>query len=145
AVEGWIAAAAKLPVEANDRRQLDAEQLALGHRGPAAPELYAYFFLPAPPDTAQLAAWATTLEPGLGFAHYLLGLQRQIRGEWVESASELDRALALGLPGALFVRNAARRLAVAGYRSHDRARVERAIAVLAGPDMTTPDHLLAED
>src|SRR5262249_17762236 len=62
AVERWNAAAAKLPVEANDRRQLDAEQLALAHRGPAAPELYAYFFLPGPPDTAQLAAWATTLE-----------------------------------------------------------------------------------
>jgi len=42
-------------------------------------------------------------------------------------------------------RNAARRLAVAGYRSHDRAGVERAIATLSGPEMTTSDHLLAED
>jgi hypothetical protein len=145
AVERWIAAAARLPVEANDRRQLDAEQIALAHRGPAAPELYAYFFLPGPPDTAQLAQWATTLEPELGFAHYLVGLQRQIRGEWADSAAELQRALGLGLPGPLFVRNAGRRLAVAGYRSHDRAQVERAIATLGGPDMTTPDHLLAED
>src|SRR5437868_4261378 len=65
AVESWIRTAAGLPVEANDRRQLEAELLALGHRGAAAPELYAYFFLPGPPDTAQLAAWAATLEPEL--------------------------------------------------------------------------------
>src|SRR5258705_124117 len=83
--------------------------------GPARAELYAYFCLPGPPDTAQLAAWAATLEPELGFAHYLLGLQRQVQGAWSESAAELDRALALGLPDVLFVRNAARRLAVAGY------------------------------
>jgi hypothetical protein len=145
AVAGWIGLAAALPVEGNERRQLDAEQRALAHRGPAAPLLYAYFFLPGPIDTATLAAWAAAVEPELGFARYLLGLQRQLQGRWAEAAAELDRALALGLPDALFVRNAARRLAVAAYRSHDAAALDRAIAVLSGPDMPTPDHLLARD
>jgi hypothetical protein len=86
-----------------------------------------------------------TAEPELGFAHYLLGLQRAGLGLWAGAAEELDRSLALGLPGALFVRNAARRLAIVGYRSHDTARVTRAIATLSGPDMTTPDRLLAQD
>ena len=93
----------------------------------------------------MLAAWAAAAEPELGFAHYLLGLQRLGQSAWAEAASELDRALALGLPDALFVRNAARRLAVAAYLGHDRARLDRAIAILSGADMTTPDHLLAKD
>lgn len=144
-VEAWIGAAAALPVDANARRQLEAEQLALAQRGAAGPALYTYFFVPGPIDNLLIAAWAVAAEPGLGFAHYLLGLQRQLHGEWAGSARALDRALALGLPDALFVRNAARRLAVAAYRSHDRARIDRAIATLLGPDMTTADHLLARD
>jgi hypothetical protein len=145
AVEARIAEAAALPVDANGRRQLEAEQLALAHRGPAAVPLYGYFFVPGPIDTALLAAWAAAAEPELGFSHYLLGLQRQGQGDWAAAAAELDRALALGLPDVLFVRNAARRLAVAAYRSHDRAPLDRAIATLSGPDMLTPDHLLAKD
>ncbi|HEX8112005.1 MAG TPA: hypothetical protein VF516_29940 [Kofleriaceae bacterium] len=108
-------------------------------------QLYSYFFLPGPLDTALFAQWAVEREPALGFAHYLLGLQRQFQGKWDESARELDRALVLGLPGPHFVRNAARRLAVAAYHSHDTARVEQAIAVLSRPAMTTADHLLARD
>ena len=145
AVEARIREAAALPIAGTERRQLAAEQLALAHRGPAAVALYGYFFVPGPIDAALLATWAAAAEPELGFAHYLLGLQRQGQGTWAESAAELDRALTLGLPDVLFVRNAARRLAVAAYRSHDRARVERAIAVLSGPGMMTPDHLLAKD
>ena len=145
AVEARIREAAALPVGANERRQLAAEQLALAHQGPAAMPLYGYFFVPGPLDTALLAAWAVAAEPELGFAHYLLGLQRLGQGAWNEAAAELERALALGRPDALFVRNAARRLAVAGYRSHDPARVERAIAILSGPDMPTSDQLLAKD
>ena len=144
-VEGWIRAAAALPVDANERRQLDAEQFALAHHGAAMVQLYSYFFLPGPIDTSLFAAWAVEREPELGFAHYLLGLQRQFQGKWDAAASELDRALELGLPGVLFMRNAARRLAVAAYRTHDAARLARAIAVLSGPGMTTPDHLLAKD
>ena len=34
---------------------------------------------------------------------------------------------------------------MAGYRAHDLASVRRAIAALSGPDMMTPDRLLAKD
>jgi hypothetical protein len=145
AVAAWVAAAAALPVDANERRQLDAERFALAHQGPAAVQLYSYFFPPGPSDPALFAQSAVEREPELGFAHYLLGLQRQFQGKWDESARELERGLALGLPGPHFVRNAARRLAVAAYHSHDTARVEQAIAVLSRPEMTTADHLLAKD
>ncbi|HET7505525.1 MAG TPA: hypothetical protein VFK02_31110 [Kofleriaceae bacterium] len=145
AVEAWIAMAASLPVEGNERRQIEAERLALAHRGPAATPLYAYFFLTGPLDTATLAQLAASAEPELGIAHYLLGLQRLGQSNWAEAATELSRGLVLGLPGTLFVRNAARRLAVAAYRAHDRASLDRAIAVLGGDDMPTPDRLLAKD
>jgi hypothetical protein len=145
AVEARIKEASALPIDSNERRQLDAEVFALAHRGAAAPSLYAYFFVPGPVDNAATAQAAVTAEPELGFAHYLLGLQRSALGQWAGAADELDRALALGLPGPLFVRNAARRLAIAGYRSHDTARVTKAIATLSGPEMTTSDRLLAKD
>jgi hypothetical protein len=144
-VAARIAEASALPIDSNERRQLDAEVFALAHHGAAEMPLYAYFFLPGTLDAATLAQWAVVAEPALGFAHYLLGLQRQNLGIWAGAADELDRALALGLPSALFVRNAARRLAIVAYRGHDLARVRRAIATLSGPDMTTPDRLLAED
>jgi hypothetical protein len=145
AVEARIHEAAALPIDGSERRQLDAEVFALAHQGPAAMPLYAYFFMPGPLDHAVIAEAAVTAEPGLGLAHYLLGLQHTTQGQWAAAAGELDRALELGLPGALFVRNAARRLAITGYRSHDPARVARAIAALSGPDMATPDRLLAKD
>jgi hypothetical protein len=150
AVVARIHEAAAQPIDSNERRQVDAEELALAHDGPAQMPLYAYFFLATPLPTSALARWAATAEPEFGFAHYLLGLQLAFPGgvgdgTWRESADELDRALRLGLPGPEFVRNAARRLALVAYRSHDRARVATAIAVLAGPGMTTPDHLLAAD
>jgi hypothetical protein len=145
AVEAWIREASALPIDANERRQLDAEVFTLAHHGPAAAPLYAYFFVPGPLDNAMTAQAAVAAEPELGFAHYLLGLQRTTQGQWADAAGELDRALALGLPGVLFVRNAARRLAIAGYRGHDTARVARAITALSGPDMTTSDRLLAKD
>jgi hypothetical protein len=147
AVEAWIKEAAAQPIDSNERRQVDAEVFALAHRGSAAAPLYAYFFVPAPlgNGTAILAQWAAAAEPELGFAHYLLGLQRGIAGLWSASAAELEHALELGLPSALFVRNAARRLAIAGYLGHDLAGVQKAIAVLSGPDMATPDRLFAKD
>jgi hypothetical protein len=49
------------------------------------------------------------------------------------------------LPGIAFVRNAARKLAIAGYRTHDVERVERAIAALADPQMSAVDRALADD
>ena len=81
----------------------------------------------------------------MGFAHYLLGLQDTLHDDWAPAAHELARALELDLPGPQFARNAARRLAVAAYRAHDRGGVEKAIAVLSGPRMTTPDRFLADD
>jgi hypothetical protein len=143
AVEARIKEASALPIDSNERRQIDAEVFALEHRGPAAEALYDYFFLGLPP--AMVAQWAVVAEPELGFAHYLLGLQLSGLGLWPRAAEEIDRALELGLPGPQFVRNAGRRLAVAAYRSHDRPRIGKAIATLSGPDMTTPDHLLAQD
>lgn len=149
AVEARIKEASALPIDSNERRQVDAEVFALAHQGAAAAPLYGYFFVPAPLGlgTAMLAQWAAIAEPDLGFAHYLLGLQRGFAGlaAAASSAAELERALELGLPGAQFVRNAARRLAIAGYLGHDLAGVAKAIAALSGPDMTTPDRLLAKD
>jgi len=144
-VEARIAEAAALPIDSNERRQVEAEVFALAHHGPAEVPLYCYFFAPGPLTSFVLASWAATAEPELGFAHYLLALQHQAFGHWSDAAVELDRALALGLPGPSFVRNAGRRLAIAGYRGHDPAQVQRAIAALSGPDMTTSDRLLAKD
>jgi hypothetical protein len=57
----------------------------------------------------------------------------------------LAHSLQAGLPDVGFVRNGARKLAVAAYRSHDLPLVEAAIAALRGPGMTETDHLLADD
>jgi hypothetical protein len=147
AVLALIKEAAAQPIDSNERRQVDAEVFALAHQGAAAAPLYAYFFVPPPlgSGTAILARWAAAVEPELGFTHYLLGLQHAVAGLAPAAAGELARALELGLPSALFVRNAGRRLAIAAYLGHDRVGVDKAIAALSGPDMTTPDRLLAKD
>ncbi|HEX4416424.1 MAG TPA: hypothetical protein VH165_00935, partial [Kofleriaceae bacterium] len=146
-VAARIRDASALPIDSNERRQLDAEVFALAHRGPAAEPLYNYFFAPGfgAGETLMLARAAVAAEPDLGFAHYLLGLQHGVAGAWTDAAAELSRAIDLGLPGAPFVRNAARRLAIAAYRGHDLAGVGKAIATLRGPQMVTPDRLLALD
>jgi len=143
-----IAQAAALPVDPGMRRTLDAETFALQHEGPAGPALRGYFFGSGLVlDNLGWAQLAAIGEPDLGMGHYLLGLQLQggDKPDWKRSAEELDRALALGLPGVDFVRNGARKLAVAGYRSADAARVESAIAALRGEGMADTDHLLADD
>jgi len=145
-VRRLVARARELPVDANARRQLDGQWFALEHPGPAGPALRGYFFSPIgafDPPTFSLAA--TLAEPALGFAHYLYGLQKVNAGEWQTAAEGLDAALARELPGIAFVRNAARRLAVAAYRAGDRARVQKAIDALRGPQMTQTDQLLALD
>lgn len=117
---------------------------ALDHRGPAGPALRAYFFgVGVPP--IQFALIAVLGEPDLGLAHYLYGLQAAQRGEWQTTAIELDLALAKGLPNIAFTKNAARRLAVASYRTADRNRLSVAITVLSGSDMASGDRLLAKD
>ena len=142
-----IGKARELGVDPNARRQLEAEWFALHHDGPAASALRGYFFPPpqSPINPPTWAVMAALVEPDLGFGFYLLGLQLANSGDWKESAIALDYALMRELPDPAFVRNGARKLAVAAYRAHDVPRVNRAIAVLRGAGMTETDHLLALD
>ncbi len=135
-----------LPLDPTERRQLDAMAFALEHVGPATDSLRKYFFPPkGGVNTLDEALAAVAAEPELGFAHYLLGLQRATLGDNRAAASELEQALANELPGLSFVRNAARRLAVVSYRSGDRAKLAVATATLLGATMTSGDRLLAKD
>ena len=136
-----------LPVDLNERRQLDAESFALHYAGPAGDALRDYFFAkPAPGKTGiTYATQAVHDDAELGFGHYLLGLQASNARDWQTAASELQLGLDHGLPGTNFVRFASRRLAVAAYRAGDVVRVRRAITAMQGPDMAETDHLLADD
>ena len=107
--------------------------------------MYRYFFQPAPLGPLLAAELAVRAEPTLGFAHYLRGLQQAGRGLDAAAARSLEHALALGLPGDSFVRNAARRLAIVGYRAGEPARVRAAIAVLDRPTQPAIDRLVAQD
>ncbi len=143
-VRALIGEAVKLPVDAGERRQLDAEAFALGYEGKAGDALRGYFFAPGGPITpATFALYGTLAEPELGFPHYLLGLQAAIANEWKIASAELGRAIALGMPGKPFTKNAARKLAVVAYRIDDAAGVKLAIGALAAGDAS--DQLLAED
>ncbi len=141
-----IERARALPVDPDSRRALEAKSFALHHQGKAGAALRGYFF--APPGTWDAPSWAllaTLAEPKLGLGYYLLGLQKANADEWQDSAEALETSLDLGLPALAFTKNAARRLAIAAFRVNDRQRVERAIAVLRGPEMNESDHLLALD
>jgi hypothetical protein len=142
-----IGKARELGVDPNARRQLEAEWFALHHDGPAASALRGYFFPPpqSPINPPTWAVMASLAEPELGFGFYLLGLQLANSGDWKQSAVALDYALTRELPDPSFVRNGARKLAVAAYRAHDVPRVQRAIGILRGAGMTETDHLLALD
>ncbi len=143
----WIEAALQLPIDDGQRRQFEAKRLALEHEGPAGASLRAYFFplRERPSDPRASVQRAAELEPSLGLALYLRGLRQADDRSWGAMAEDLDRALRLGLPSRSFVRNAARRLAVAAYRAGDKERVRVAAEVLGRPEMTETDHLLAED
>ncbi len=153
--EAHLAAAAALPQDDDDARQVEARLYALRHAGPARHALRAYFFPAARAADAGAAlgrhapvAWAhlmVAVEPGDGFGWYLRGLQRALAGDHAAAAADLDAALDRPLPSPRFVRNGARRLALSAWRAGDRARVARAAARLAGPDMTEMDRLLADD
>ena len=146
AVQHILRRAVTLPVDINERRQLDALAFALAHEGPAGPALRGYFFAAVPGiEPSTWALLATLAEPSLGFGHYLLGLQRLSQGAYVLAAESLDRGLALGVPGIAFEKNGARRLAVAAYRTGDRRRVELAITMLTRSGMSAADRLLAQD
>jgi len=139
-----VEAARALPIEQVERRGLDGMAFALDHRGPAGAALRSYFFGVAVPPI-QFALIAVLGEPNLGLGHYLYGLQAAQRGEWATAAAELDLGLAKGLPNIAFTKNAARRLAIAAYRTNDRNRLSVAITVLSGSDMSSGDHYLAKD
>ncbi|HEY3807223.1 MAG TPA: hypothetical protein VGL61_31695 [Kofleriaceae bacterium] len=139
-----IEKARALPLE--EHRQYDAEAFALQHDGPAGDALRSYFFSTTGPEPIADAQHAADVEPALGFGHYLLGLQLYNGGDYADAASELDTALARGLPGTNFERFAARRLAIAAYRASDKARLDRAIVALeVGADRSQVDRLLAAD
>jgi hypothetical protein len=143
-VRALIGEAVKLPVDAGERRQLDAEAFTLAHDGPANSALRGYFYTSGFPVTPQTFALIATLsEPDLGFGHYLYGLQATATGDWKLAAAELTRAVELGLPGLPFIKNAARRLAIVAYRIGDQVGLAHAIAALNAGD--TADHLLAID
>jgi hypothetical protein len=142
-LQALVERAAALPVEGDQRRQLEAQTFALAHGGAA---LYGYFF--APGGTFRQIEWAELAvlgDPELGFAHYLLGLQHFNEEHWAAAATQLVRALDAGLPGVHFNAFGARQLAIAAYRAHDAAGVNRAIAALRGPGMSLVDRLLADD
>ena len=141
-----LARASELPVDGQRARTLEAERFALDHTGPARAALVGYFFAGRALDPQLAALLATIAEPDLGLGHYLLGLRRHGASDWSGAATELDRGLTLGLPSPLFVKNAARQLAIAGYRAHRVDLVERAIAALReSPGMGIVDGLLATD
>jgi len=145
-VKSLIEFARSLPLDLDERRELDAMSFALAHTGPAGEHLRRYFF-PAEkaPTPLQSATAAATAEPDLGLGHYLLALQRVNADDYTAAARAFETALARGLPGLAFTRNAARRLAIAAYRTHDRAKLKIATDLLAGPQMTSGDRLLAKD
>jgi hypothetical protein len=147
AVRALVERAVALSVDDNTRRQHQARKFGLDHGGPAAAALRSYFFgLPGDvtPPLARAEA-AVAAEPELGIAHYLVGLQKIEARDWAGATAALRTALSLTLPGPLFVRNGARRLAIAAFRAGDLGGVEAAIAVLADPSMSAVDHLLADD
>ncbi|MDQ3340789.1 MAG: hypothetical protein M4D80_36995 [Myxococcota bacterium] len=144
AARALVALGQALPIEQADRRSLDGMAFALDHQGPAGGALRGYFFGTTIP-AIQDALTATVAEPDLGIAHYLYGLQAAGKGDWKTSAIELDLALARGLPNIAFTKNAARRLAVAAYRTGDRDRLVVAITALSGSEMSSGDRLLAKD
>jgi hypothetical protein len=138
--------ARSLPLDLDERRELDAMAFTLSHGGPAAKHLRIYFFQgDKAPSTMQSATAAVAAEPSLGLAHYLLALQKLNAEDYAGAARSFEAALALELPGLAFVKNAARRLAIAAYRTHDLARLGLATSVLSGSQMSSGDRLLAKD
>ena len=150
-VRELLSLAEELPVDDDLARNLRAQSLAAAHAGPAGPALRAYFWPP------QVASWVDPLaqlgrataalaaEPELGLAHYLVARNLIGRGADAEVVRGLERAIALGLPGPLFEREAAAGLAAAGYMAGDLAAVERAAAILTAAHQPTVTRLYGYD
>ena len=106
-----------LPSDENTVRQLVARRIAL-HEPTAGPLLLTVLVgitpgsaqLPVraldPALTVYLLTQAAAVAPHLGLAHYVLGRLLYQRSGYAESATELERALDLGLPDVRFERQA---------------------------------------
>jgi hypothetical protein len=146
-----LAQAEALPVGEDLRRIMAAYRLALDHGGPGGPALRRYFFGDSPRELPDLVLYmaragaVVAAEPELGMGHYLVGRNIHHRGANRETTAELIRALDLGLPHPLLVREAARMLAEAGYLAGDHAAVQRAIGILGAGDQPEVYRLLAQD
>ncbi len=141
-----VSFARTLSIDPEERRELDAVAFTLAHTGPAAPHLLKYFF-PGDkgPSLVESARAAVAAEPSLGLAHYLLGLRLIDADDYKAASVELEQAIGLALPALSFVKQSARRLAITAYRTHDFAKLGKAISVLSGPQMSSGDRLLAKD
>ncbi|MCW5808782.1 MAG: hypothetical protein KIT31_40905, partial [Deltaproteobacteria bacterium] len=142
AARDHMAALLALSLEPGERRMPEGMAFALHRESPAGPTLREYFFGDSSLATAERIV---AIEPRLALGHYLVGLQAYVRADWPRAARELAAALEGELPSHAFVKNAARILAPAAYRSHDRARLGIAISVLSRSDMSTGDRLFAVD
>ena len=143
AAQRHVDRALALPLDDDRRRTFEAMDRALRATSADAPFLRGYFFGAGVDDLAW-AAMAVVFDRRDPFARYLLALQFIERDLPVLASGLLVRALDDGLPSPRFVRAAARRLAVAGWRAGRPAAVERAAAALDGSGLEV-DRALAAD
>lgn len=151
AAQRYLTQAEALPADDGAQRQLAALRIALDAAGLFGQALRGYFFA-TNPTPAHRIAWADAIiaatpidSPVTGLGWYLRGLRKMDIAEWAGAADDLQRALALALPSDKFTANAARRLAVAGYRSNNVGAVSTAITALRRGNSTDVDRLLAAD
>ena len=100
---------------------------------------------PAVLGRAEMPASLWSAIDAIGARAVVPGLDYHARPQATGWDFEFGEFKLLGLPSPAFVRNAARRLAIASYRSGDASGVRRAIEILSGNAMTEADHLLARD
>jgi hypothetical protein len=135
-VEQLLDRAAALPVGDDLARNIVAQKWLAASTWPAAPALRSFFWAREsiggtdPMVSLGRIGQALAAEPDSGMAHYLLGRNLRGRGASIETTRLLSRALELGLPHPLLVRECARILAEEAYRAGDFETVERAAAVL---------------
>jgi hypothetical protein len=151
AASGWLQSALKLPSDDGTRRQLEALRIASEQPGLFGETLRSYFFS-RNLTTENRLAWAqavvatpapTSTLRGLG--QYLRGLRKMDVSDWAGAANDLQASIVDGLPSDNFRVNAARRLAIAGFRSKQRSALQLAIELLQSPNTTDVDKLLAAD
>lgn len=147
----YLVRAEAIAADAGAQRQLAALRVTLDATGLFGQALRGYFFA-TNPTPAHRIAWADAIiaatptdSPVRGIGWYLRGLRKMDIADWVGAADDLQNALALPLPSDQFTAYAARRLAIAGYRSNKTSAVRAAIRALQGHQSTDVDRLLAAD